>query len=138
MMPGALARNDPALDRLRQRFLGRLPSPFACFQLEQVLDHPGGIRTQSGGALGQAQRRSSVAGAHCLVEEAAKSEKFHLGAVEHRREELFGRRLVAPELSRLGRQEQGQWRVGEQRIGPASATLRLVRITRCNRNHAPS
>ena len=137
-MTGALARSDPALDRLLQRFLGRLPSRFAGFQLEQALDHPGSIRTQSRGALGQAQRRCSVTGAQCLVEEAAKSEKFRLGAVEHRRKEPFGRRLVAPELSRLGRQEEGQWRVREQRIGPASATLRLLRITRCNRNHAPS
>src|SRR5260370_33892063 len=101
VMPGAFARDDPALDRLRQRLSGRLPSPFACFEPEPALDDPGGIRTQSGGALGQAQRRASVTGAQCLVEETAKAEGLQLGAAEPSREQRSGLRLTAPELGRL-------------------------------------
>ena len=121
MMAGALARNDPALDRLREGLSGRLPSPLARLEIEQALDHPGRARPQGRGALGEPQRGAPIAGAQRLVEEAAQPEKLGLGPVEHRGEEFLGRRLVALELGRLGRQQQGQRRVGEQRIGPCGA-----------------
>ena len=119
-----------------QRLLGRVPSSFARFEVEQALDDPSRARAQAGGSFRQAPRRSPIARAQCLIKEPAKSEKLRLGAIEHRRKELLGRHLVAPELGCLGRQEEGQRRIGEQGVGAARTAPRLVWIACGNRDHA--
>ena len=101
MMAGAFARNDPPLGRFRQGFERGLPTSLARLEVKLALDHPGLARAQGGGALGQAQRGSPIAGAKSLIEKAAEPEKLRFGAIEHRREEFLGRRIVAAELGVL-------------------------------------
>src|SRR5215831_18580967 len=135
-MTGALARHNPALDRLGQCVASRLPASFASLEIKQALDHPSGSRAQGRGALGQVQRRAPVTDAEGVIEQASKTEKLRLRAVEHRGEEFFGGQVVAAELGRLSGQQQGQWWIGKQRIGPSRATLRLLRIARRNGDHS--
>ena len=135
MMPRALRQDDPAPGRLRKGFLGRFPPSRAHLKIEPALDHPSRARSQAGSALSEPQRSHLIACPQRLIEQPAKPEKLHFRLIEHRGEEFLGCHFVAFKLGGLGGQEEGQRRVGEQRIGPAGATLRLLGIARGNRDH---
>ena len=98
--------------------------------LQQCRQHPGSLGPERESLLRKLQRPRRVAGTLGLNEQAAQSEERRRRLVEHGFEIAARRVVVALELRRLGREQERQRRLLQQRIGASRRAPGAFGITR--------
>ena len=106
------------------------PAPRPRLHLQQCRQHPGRLGPERESLLRKLQRPRRVAGALGLNEQAAQAEERRRRLIEHRFEIAARSVVVALELRRLGREQERQGRLLQQRIGASRKTAGAFGITR--------